>query len=95
MSRFNLAVVTNLGEVFLSSPCTAQGMYNILRWFVRHNKCDNFTVYICRLRPDSFFSEYQIDIFEDCYSDYPSFSVTVANGIEEMTEKFQKRICGI
>ena len=49
MSRFNLAVVTNFGEVFLSSPCTAQGMYNILRWFVRHNKCDNFTVYICRL----------------------------------------------
>ena len=49
MSRFNLAVVTNLGEVFLASPCTAQSMYNILRWFVRHNKCDNFTVYICRL----------------------------------------------
>lgn len=95
MSRFNLAVVTNLGEVYLSSPCTAQGMYNNLRWFVRYGRCESFVVYICRRHCDDFLAEWNDDLFEDCYSDYPSFSVTVANGVEEMTKNFQKRICGI
>lgn len=95
MFRYQFAVVTNFHEVHLCQAHTTQGMYGFLRWLVRLGQCDNFTVYICRLHPDSFFSDYQIDIFEDCYSDYPSFSVTVANGLEEMTENFQKRICGI
>lgn len=95
MSRFNLAVVTNLGEVFLSSPCTAQGMYNNLRWLVRYGRCESFKVYICRRHYDSFLSEWEDDLFDECFSEYPFFSVIVANGIEEMTENFQKRICGI
>lgn len=95
MSRFNLAVVTNLGEVFLSSPCTAQGMYNNLRWLVRYGRCESFKVYICRRHYDSFLSEWEDDLFDECFSEYPSFSVIIANGVEEMTENFQKRICGI
>ena len=95
MSRFNLAVVTNFGEVFLSSPCTTQGMYKRLCWLIRLGHCDSFEVYICRRHFCDFLAEWEDDCFEDCYSNYPSFSVTVANGLEEMTENFQKRICGI
>lgn len=95
MSRFNLAVVTNLGEVFLSSPCTAQGIYNNLRWLVRYGRCESFKVYICRRHYCEFLAEWEDDCFEDCFCEYPCFSVTVANGVEEMTEKFYKRICGI
>lgn len=95
MSRFMVAVVSNNHEVLIGSMYTAQYMYKCLRWMVRYGKCENFTVYICRLHPDNFFSEYQQDIFEECYTDYPSFSVVVANGVEEMTENFYKRICGI
>lgn len=95
MSRFNLAIATNLGEVFLSSPCTVQGMYNILRRFVRRNDCENFTVYICRRHFCEFLADWEDDCFEECFYEYPCFSVVVANGVEEMTENFYKRICGI
>lgn len=95
MSRFNLAVVTNLGEVFLSSPCTTQGIYNNLRWLVRYGRCESFKVYICHRHYCEFLAEWEDDCFEDCFCEYPCFSVTVANGVEEMTKKFYKRICGI
>ena len=95
MSRFHLAVVTNLGEVFLSSPCTAQGIYNNLRWLVRYDRCESFKVYICRRHYCEFLAEWEDDCFEDCFCEYPSFSVTVADGVEEMTKNFYKRICGI
>ena len=92
---FQFAIVTNYHEVHLCSPRSAHSMYEFIRWLVRLGRCENFTVYICRMQSDSCLYEYEFDMFDECFTDYPSFSVAVADGVEKMTEEFYRKISGI